>query len=394
MISSSPFYLSKYLFTVLATLCAVSLGQSTAFSAELERGSPSLEIMSDREWGQIDDSVERALSWLAANQQRDGSFPTIPQGQPAVTGLCTMAFMAHGHLPGEGEYGEQLENALNYIASCQKRSGIIALVAPNSPTIQRNVPHEVGWKSSYNHAISSLALSEGFTTGRGLDVKHIEKVVTKALAATQEMQNWRKTRREDIGGWRYVNRYRDGLDSDLSVTGWYLMSLRSAKNAGFDVPKESIDSAVEYIGRCFHRQYGTYQLMANNDMRLSRGMAGAGILAMAHAGRHDSPEVLKSGEWILNYGFDNYNVQQRGWSDDRYHYGVFHCSQAMYQLGGQYWEQFFPPVAKTLVANQQRNGSWQRESRGNDRPFGETYTTSLMVLTLGAPNQLLPIFQR
>ncbi len=305
-----------------------------------------------------------------------------------------MAFMAHGHLPGEGEYGKQLENALNYVASCQKRNGIICLIAPNSPTLQRNVPHDIGWKSSYNHAISSLALSEGFTTGRGLDVKRMEKVITKALEVTQEMQKWRKPRREDQGGWRYVNRFNDGLDSDLSVTGWYLMSLRSAKNAGFDVPKQSIDDAVEYVENCFRDRYGTYQLMANDDMRLSRGMAGAGILAMAHAGRHDAPEVLKTGDWILKYDFRNYNVRQQGWRDDRYHYGAFHCCQAMYQLGGHYWEEFFPSVARTLVANQHRDGSWAPESHGHDRPFGSTYTTSLVVLSLGAPNQLLPIFQR
>ena len=40
-------------------------------------------------------------------------------------------------------------------------------------------------------------------------------------------------------------------DSDLSVTGWHLMFLRSARNAGFDVPDRAIADAVAYIRRTF-----------------------------------------------------------------------------------------------------------------------------------------------
>ena len=376
------------MYAAMVGFVAPSSGQNQLLEA------PSMDIMPPAEWDQIDAAVERALEWLAKQQFKDGSFAADMRGQPGVTALCTMAFMAHGHLPGEGKYGEQLENALNYIASCQKSNGLIALIAPNGPVLERNVPHQVGWRASYNHAIGSLALSEGFTTGRGLEVATMEEVITKAVEATLEMQAWNKRRREDEGGWRYINRFNDGLDSDLSVTGWYLMSLRSAKNAGFDVPKGKIDEAVGYVSRCFRRRHGTYQLMANDDMRLSRGMAGAGILAMAHAGRHRLPEVQQAGEWLLRYNFTRYNKTQPGWSDDRYHYGAFNCCQAMYQLGGRYWEEFFPPVARTLLANQERDGSWATESHGNDRIFGNSYTTSLVVLTLGAPNQLLPIFQR
>ena len=82
------------------------------------------------------------------------------------------------------------------------------------------------------------------------------------------------------------------------------------------------------------------------------------------------------------------------WTDDRYHYGVFCSCQAMYQLGGEYWRQFFPPTAQVILANQNVDGSWDPENHTFDREYGASYTTALMALTLGAPNQLLPIFQR
>jgi hypothetical protein len=64
----------------------------------------------------------------------------------------------------------------------------------------------------------------------------------------------------------------------------------------------------------------------------------------------------------------------------------------MYQLGGDYWEQFYPPLASVLLANQRSDGGWDVESV--DPLFGETYSTSLAVLALTPPYQLLPIYQR
>ena len=45
------------------------------------------------------------LGWLATQQADDGSFPTLPQAQPAVTSLCVLAFLSRGHQPGLGPYG-------------------------------------------------------------------------------------------------------------------------------------------------------------------------------------------------------------------------------------------------------------------------------------------------
>ncbi len=356
------------------------------------------DMLSPAEWQQIDQSIERSLLWLASQQQSNGSFPTRAEGQPGVSSLCVMAFVAHGHMPGEGPYGAQLQKALDFIASCQKPSGLLAFVFPRSQQLTRNVKHEIGSPAAYNHALSSLLMSEVYSMGGG-DLEKNQDVIEKALQATLEMQRWSKRRKADQGGWRYVNRFdRDSYDSDLSVTGWNLMFLRSAKNAGFEVPKQAVDDAVEYVRRCFQPRYQTFLIMADTPDRRSRGMAGAGILAMAHAGLHDSEEARLAGDWLLGQGFAIYNESRQyaggGWTDDRYHYGAFCASQAMYQLGDDYWRKFFPPVAKVILANQDTNGSWQRDSHGHDGKFGTAYSTALMTLTLGANNQLLPIFQR
>jgi hypothetical protein len=213
------------------------------------------------------------------------------------------------------------------------------------------------------------------------------------MVATLEMQRWPKERTADRGGWRYVV-YNPESESDLSLTGWQLMFLRSARNAGFEVPKEAIDDAVAYVRRTFDKEYGSFRYVIGNTEHGSRGMAGAGILALAHAGFHNSFEAQQTGKWLLQHSFDGYNVTKPAERHDRYHYSLFNCCQGMYQLGSPYWKVFFPPTVRVVLEHQNPDGSWDAESYQRDRQFGNAYTTALVVLALGAPNQFLPIFQR
>jgi hypothetical protein len=362
---------------------------------EAVNDTPS-SVLSPEEWQRVDGAVALALSWLSTQQQLDGSFPTLESGQPGVTSLCIMAFMAHGHLPGDADYGKSLERATDFVLASQKANGLVSRVGPDGSRITRDLIEDIGVAAAYNHAISSLALSETYGMSEAKRSARIQDVISRALAASLEMQRWPKNR-ADRGGWRYVAYPSNGGDSNLSVTGWELMFLRSARNAGFDVPKEAIDDAVAYIRSCYSEVDHTFVYMrAEGDYR-SRAMAGAGILALAHAGLHGSPEATQSADWLLNYNFNRYNEIvpfRRPFPLDRYHYGLLNACQGMYQMGGHYWEQFFPSTVKTLLANQQTDGSWPADAHLSDGKFGNTYTTALVVLSLAAPNQILPIFQR
>jgi Prenyltransferase and squalene oxidase repeat len=362
------------------------------------RDNTPANVLSRDEWRRVDIAVNRALDWLARQQQPDGSFPTLDTGQPGVTCLCMMALISHGHMPGDQRFGTRLEKATDYAISCQKPNGLLTLVGPDGPKIDRDVEHEIGTCAAYNHAISSLALSEMYGMADDERARRIQAVINKSLATTILMQRWPKDRADDRGGWRYID---DGgtnsqYDSDLSITGWQLMFLRSARNAGFNVPKQPIEDAVGYVRRCYSQQYGVFEYATGNDDNRSRAMAGAGILALAHAGFHGAAEAQSSAEWLLRHNFDRYNVILPLGPNrhDRYHYALFTSCQAMYQLGGRYWQEFFPRTVATLLANQRPDGSWPADSHWHDGQFGRAYTTALVVMTLGAPNQLLPIFQR
>jgi hypothetical protein len=92
-------------------------------AAETVTDESAATVLSQDQWQQVEESVDKALNWLSAQQRPDGSFPTIEMGQPGVTSLCIMAFMAHGHLPGEGQHGERLQRATEYTLGSQKDNG-------------------------------------------------------------------------------------------------------------------------------------------------------------------------------------------------------------------------------------------------------------------------------
>jgi hypothetical protein len=362
-------------------------------TAAAHAGDTPREVLSDQEWRTVDQSVDRGLTFLAAQQQPDGSFPTLPYAQPAVTSLCVLAFVAHGHNPGTGPYGEQLSRAVKFIAECQKPNGLIMLVGSDEPQISRKVEHVVGVAGTYDHAISSLTLAELYGMNQSKNVAHLQNVINKSLRVSLEIQRWPKKIPADKGGWRYINEYGQN-DSDLSVTGWHLMFLRSARNAGFSVPEQAITDAVAYIRRTYKEDYGAFNYTTSRSDVRSRGMIGAGILALGHAGFHNSAEAKQAAETLLSYSFDVYNDNNPFPKRDRYHYSLFMCCQGMYQMGSPYWEQFFPRTIRTVLAHQQPDGSWDAESFQRDRRYGNSYTTALVILAAGAPNQLLPVFQR
>ncbi len=357
--------------------------------------APNLPVLNDEQLKRLDTSVERGLEWLATQQKADGSFKSIETGQPAVTALCVMAFLAQGKTTSDREYGPVISKAIDFICAQQKRNGLLSAISPNAVPIPRGsvAQHEQLTPAIYNHAIGSLALAEAYGQCTGEQSKRVAGVVEKALSATLEMQSWRKHRR-DKGGWRYLCKPHPE-DSDLSVTGWMVMFLRSARNAGFDVPTESVDKAVAYMESCFQKQTGTFCYVSRYPKSVTRAMVGAGVLAMAHAGKHKSEMAKKASDYILKCDFTKFNHEpqcQVTWLNDRYNYGVFLCTQAMYQQGGEYWQQFYPPVVEAIVGAQDADGSWPPEPR--DKEFGNCYTTSLCVLSLSVSDQLLPIFQR
>ena len=90
--------------------CAVFLwvASVTALLAAEPKPSASPEseslasALSPNQWKQVEESIDRALAWLARQQESDGSIDAPDSAQPAATSLTVMAFLSKGHLTAVG----------------------------------------------------------------------------------------------------------------------------------------------------------------------------------------------------------------------------------------------------------------------------------------------------
>jgi hypothetical protein len=332
----------------------------------------------------VEDSVDRALAWLASRQQADGSFPSVAQAQPAATSLAVMALLSRGHQPGLGPYGEKVNRAIDFVVGCQREDGLFSYEVPEAQWMQRRASHT----ATYNHGIAGLMLGEVYGQVSGERAKRVRFAIARALVFTRRLQ-LRNNPPQDRGGWRYL-RESGSPYADLSASIWQIMFLRSARNSEFNVPQDYVTDAMAFVHRCWDPSSGGFAYAADGSESPARGMSGAGIVALAMAGEHQTLMARSAGDWLLAHPL-------RGWGQtsgnfEKFIYSAFYCSQAAAQLGGRYWEKLYPPIARILLDEQMPGGAWPPDP--NLIMFGPELTTAFAVLTLTPPYQILPVYQR
>eukprot|EP00456_Euglypha_rotunda_P023956 TRINITY_DN1973_c0_g1_i4.p1 TRINITY_DN1973_c0_g1~~TRINITY_DN1973_c0_g1_i4.p1 ORF type:complete len:258 (-),score=42.66 TRINITY_DN1973_c0_g1_i4:23-796(-) len=169
----------------------------------------------------VDEAIVRALRYLAFQQRNSGGW-TLQGTQEATsaTSLAVMAFLAAGHTPGEGPYGEAINRGIQFVIDHQDASGLLYVSRGHQGPM-------------YDHGISTLMLAEvsGMVPERmaAPTRKALERAVRLILASQMVPKPLAQR-----GGWRYLPQ---STDSDLSVTGWQLLALRAAKDIGCDIPE-------------------------------------------------------------------------------------------------------------------------------------------------------------
>lgn len=357
----------------------------------IARSSDLSTALPPGEWIRVEEAVDEGLQWLADQQHADGRFPSNAVGQPAVTSLAVMAFLSRGHLPGQGKYGQHLNRAIDFVLDHQSRRGYFSLlpVPPNSAHLQP------GQTLLYNHSIAGLMLGEVYGMTSGERSRRIEEAMRRALDFSRGVQAREKANESERGGWRYAYPDSPAANSDLSVTGWALMFYRSARNAEFEVPKQYVDDGLDFVERCFvedpaQRSEGVFRyrpLQAEPAGRISLPNTGSAMLSLMLGGRHDSPMVAGCVDWYLTRPYPSDPTSSY------FYLSAYYSSQAMAQVGGDAWNRIYPQISQAMLAAQTAGGAWP-PGTGNEISFGSAYATSLAILSLTPPYQLLPIYQR
>ena len=123
-----PAGISTAIITVLlaAVICAM-----TPSNVSADKASSSLEKFKEP----VDKAVDLALAFLAKKQitaavavkarkpALAGAFESRMVGNTGISSLCVMAFLAKGHTPGTGPYGDVINNGIDYILSTSQPMG-------------------------------------------------------------------------------------------------------------------------------------------------------------------------------------------------------------------------------------------------------------------------------
>ena len=356
---------------LVAALAAAGLLAMSAASVRADVESTKLAKYAPN----VDRSVDRALRFLAADRLKHssgGSFSGKHGRTNAVAGLVGMAFLSKGHTPRTGPYSHVIRSCVDYVLATPASNGYLG----------------VRGGRMYGHGIATLFLSEVSGMVAPVRQKRIDKVLPKALGVILAAQKVGKARGDDRGGWRYEPTMNS---SDISVSGWQIMALRSARLNGAPVPQSAIKNAIAFIDRC-KSKHGDGGFYYHPGWWYRRGYwvggpstparTGAGLLCRELGGHHDDAVNRRAGDFILH------NIRGNGFIRDSFHaYATYYCSQGMFQLGGKYWEEFAPAMYKYLRQRQKANGAWATTN-------GEVYPTAMYVLALTVSYRQLPIYQR
>jgi len=332
----------------------------------------------------IANSVQSGVKHLISLQHEDGSIHDRGH-ETAMTSLAVMAMASIGIQPSDpSPEGAAMRRAIDYVVN---------------PDKSRRQPRQdsqgyfgrADGSRMYGHGIITLMLTE--MVGMGADMQQDQQIRGALDAAIGVILSAQAVRKPPAyqGGWRYTP---ESNDSDLSVSVWQLMALRSAKNDSIAVPAEAIDEAVEYLRRSYTSPVGEDGIPRDPIAGFSYTpgqnhptytMTAAGLLAMQVCGQYDSPLVSGAADWLLEHGPD---------LDERFFfYGTYYYAQGMHQRGGKHANEAAAKVSRILLKEQDANGSWMSQ-RGEERNYGEVYATSLAILSLSVTYHYLPIYQR
>lgn len=314
----------------------------------------------------VREMYDRGLQYLATTQSENGDWPGGGgQPGPGVTGLGLMVFLASGEDPNFGPYSNHVRRAVRNIISAQDaNTGYLGA-------------------SMYHHGFAMLGLAEAYGAvddrqvwpeGKGKNQRSIGAALELAVRAAITSQ-----KKNPLGAWRYSP---DATDADTSVSGAVLVGLLAARNAGIDVPDESIDKAISYYTKMTSTSGQVAYSGGLGGMDESLARISIGTLVYSIARRKDLPQFKATLDY-LKQKLEFTGPSGHGWME----YQRYYQAQALFQGDVQAWEKWNKLLIRQLKATQLPDGSFTGQ-------FGPAISTSMSLLALALDYRFLPIYER
>ena len=312
----------------------------------------------------VREMYDRGLQYLASSQSENGTWTGGADTGPGGTGIALMAFLASGEDPNFGLYSTQVRRALRSIVGGQDaQTGFLG-----GQDAQTGI---AGRASMYHHGFAMLALAEAYGAvdertvwPDGKAPRTIGQALELAVRAAVTSQ---KT--NPFGGWRYSPTARD---ADTSVSGAVAVGLLAARNAGIEVPDESVDKAVAYY-TTMTSAGGDVAYAGIGAMGDSVARTSIAALVYALARRRDLPQFKAT------LGNLTGNLEQTSMS--YLEYARYYQAQALFQGDVEAWEKWNKLLVRQLKQAQNPDGSFRGQ-------YGPAFSTSICLRI--SPSLFLP----
>ncbi len=289
-------------------------------------------------------AIERGLEFLAKHQRPEGQWrlqdldkDVLIRSDTAATGLCLLAFQGAGYTHKQYKYATTNDKAIKFLVERQQPNG--DLYIPQDPASDQNA-----WL--YSHGIATLALCEAYGMTQDPELKGPAQKAVNFMVNSQEPQK---------GGWRY----RPNLGSDTSVTGWFMMALKSAQLAGLDVPQTTFDRMAKYVdaSKASAQQphlfrYNPFALDTveqRHGLKPTHVMTSVGLLMRLYLGwKRDLPEMQAGTDFLLTYLPETGTPQAT--KRDTYYW--YYATQVLFHMGGERWKKWNGRLRPLLLESQ------------------------------------------
>lgn len=335
-------------------------------------------------------AVAAGLGWLAAHQDPDGSWgpdgfrERCPPGRPChgggfpeyrvgVTGLALLAFLGAG-ITGDPQHPHHdcLMRGLAYLQGVQDAEGCFGARQGNY---------------MYNHGLALFCLAEAALLTRDpAAVRAVERGLEFAARAQQPG-----------GGWDYTTART--LRNDLSITGWIVMALHTARQAGIEQAPEMETSARRFVERAVHRNgWSTYADRGIGQDRGGVSIAAVGMLTKLYLGWSPrAPELARTVDILVRRPPED--AARLDWDRTfQSSYYWYYATLALFHHGGEAWEAWNVLLQRTVLPLQQDRhhlvGSWDPDPNWIGAAGGRVATTALVVLTFEVYYRYTPLWQQ
>jgi hypothetical protein len=317
-------------------------------------------------------AVALGLRWLASKQRADGlwslrgpySDGANSENEVAATAMALLAFQGAGYThKGDRSQPYTLVVYRGWRALLNKmdENGNFVQSGPYSHAI-------------YSQAQCTIALCELYGMTRDPDFREPAQRAVDYLVKIQTPE----------GGWRY----QPGQGSDMSVTGWVVMALQSARMAGLEVPSETFERVNRFLDSVAHDYGSKYSYLPNEGFRLS--LTPEGLLCRQYLGWARNDTRLIEG---VQYVLQNPPSFERGQQNVYYWY---YATQVCHHMEGDYWQQWNNVMREVLpdaqVKRGKERGSWDPLGDRWGTQGGRLYVTCLSIYILEVYYRHLPIY--